>query len=106
MPTYDYLCKCGKEFEVFQRITAEPVAKCPSCGKKARRQISAGAGLVFKGSGFYVTDYKRNNGGCSQSESPDKSDSSDSKPEGKTADPTSQASCPKAEPCGAYSSDK
>ena len=61
MPTYDYLCpKCGAEFQEFQKITAKPVAKCPKCGAKAERQLSAGAGLVFKGSGFYLTDYGRN----------------------------------------------
>ncbi len=60
MPTYEYKCpKCGTEFEVFQKITAKPVAKCPKCGAKADRQLSGGAGLVFKGSGFYITDYKR-----------------------------------------------
>jgi putative FmdB family regulatory protein len=60
MPTYEYKCpECGTEFEVFQKITAKPGAKCPGCGAKAERQLSAGAGLVFKGSGFYITDYKR-----------------------------------------------
>lgn len=60
MPTYEYKCpKCGTEFEEFQRITARPGAKCPKCGSKAQRQMSAGAGLVFKGSGFYLTDYGR-----------------------------------------------
>lgn len=60
MPTYEYKCpKCGTEFEVFQKITAKPVAKCPKCGTKADRLLSGGAGLVFKGSGFYITDYKR-----------------------------------------------
>ncbi len=60
MPTYEYKCpKCGTEFEVFQKITAKPVAQCPKCGAKADRLLSGGAGLVFKGSGFYITDYKR-----------------------------------------------
>jgi putative FmdB family regulatory protein len=60
MPTYEYRCpKCGTEFETFQRITSKPVAKCPRCGAKAERLMSAGAGLVFKGSGFYLTDYGR-----------------------------------------------
>jgi len=60
MPTYEYKCRrCGNEFEESQRITAKPVAKCPRCGAKAQRQLSGGAGLVFKGSGFYLTDYGR-----------------------------------------------
>lgn len=60
MPTYDYKCDaCNHVWEEFQSIKAEPVKKCPSCGKsKARRQIGGGAGLIFKGSGFYLTDYR------------------------------------------------
>lgn len=59
MPTYEYECKkCGHEFEVFQRITAEPVKKCPKCKAQVRRKIGSGAGLLFKGSGFYITDYR------------------------------------------------
>ena len=60
MPTYEYECeKCGKRFECYQSITARPRKKCPECGGKARRKISAGGGIIFKGSGFYETDYKR-----------------------------------------------
>ena len=60
MPTYDYKCpKCGTEFQEIQKITAKAGAKCPKCGAKAERQLSGGAGLVFKGSGFYLTDYGR-----------------------------------------------
>jgi putative FmdB family regulatory protein len=60
MPTYDYKCpKCGTEFQLVQKITAKAGAKCPKCGAKAERQLSGGAGLVFKGSGFYLTDYGR-----------------------------------------------
>jgi putative FmdB family regulatory protein len=60
MPTYEYKCDaCGNEFEKFQPITSEPIKKCPKCKKnKVRRLISAGAGLIFKGSGFYITDYR------------------------------------------------
>lgn len=60
MPTYDYRCDaCGHEFELFQSITAQPQKKCPKCGKmKARRLIGAGSTLIFKGSGFYQTDYR------------------------------------------------
>ncbi len=60
MPTYDYKCKaCNHAWEEFQSIKAPPTKKCPSCGKsKAERQIGAGAGLIFRGSGFYITDYR------------------------------------------------
>lgn len=60
MPTYDYRCKdCGHEWERFQPITANPIRKCPDCGKlKAERVIGPGAGIIFKGSGFYQTDYR------------------------------------------------
>ena len=60
MPTYDYKCpKCGHRFEVFQKISAKPGAPCPKCGAAAERQMSGSYGVVFKGSGFYETDYKR-----------------------------------------------
>jgi putative FmdB family regulatory protein len=60
MPTYEYRCEaCGNKFEKFQSITAAPIRKCPKCGKnKVRRLIGTGAGLIFKGSGFYITDYR------------------------------------------------
>ncbi|HEX8273183.1 MAG TPA: zinc ribbon domain-containing protein [Longimicrobiaceae bacterium] len=59
MPTYEYRCpSCGNEFEKFQRMSDEPVAECPSCGASSQRRLSAGAGLLFKGSGFYITDYR------------------------------------------------
>ena len=60
MPTYDYVCEsCGFEFEQFQTITARPIRKCPKCGKTTlKRLIGVGAGVIFKGSGFYQTDYR------------------------------------------------
>lgn len=60
MPTYDYECDaCGHTYELFQRITEDPVKKCPECKKnKARRLFGTGAAIVFKGSGFYETDYR------------------------------------------------
>jgi len=60
MPTYDYACDaCEHSFEVFESITAEPQKKCPKCKKnKLRRLFGAGGGLLFKGSGFYLTDYR------------------------------------------------
>jgi len=60
MPTYAYACEqCGHEFEAFQSITAKPMRKCPVCGRSAlKRLIGTGAGILFKGSGFYCTDYR------------------------------------------------
>ncbi len=60
MPTYDYICKeCEHEWELFQTMKSKPIRKCPDCGKlKAQRLIGAGAGIIFKGSGFYQTDYR------------------------------------------------
>jgi putative FmdB family regulatory protein len=68
MPTYDYKCDaCGDAFEVFQSMNDEPLSVCEKCGGSIRRVFSA-AGIIFKGSGFYVNDYKKgssNSGGCS-----------------------------------------
>jgi len=76
MPTYDFECgKCGHVFEVFQKMSDKPSTKCPKCRAKADRLIGAGSGVIFKGSGFYQTDYK-------------------AKKEKKTKEPTS---CPKAD---------
>jgi putative FmdB family regulatory protein len=60
MPTYEYVCEeCDYQFEQFQSIRAKPIRKCPSCGKlTVHRLIGAGAGIIFKGSGFYETDYR------------------------------------------------
>ncbi len=58
MPTYEYRCPNGHEFEQFQRMSEPPVAQCPVCGADAQRQLSGGAGILFKGSGFYITDYR------------------------------------------------
>ena len=60
MPTYEYQClKCGYKFEKFQKITDKPIKNCPKCKNKVRKIISTGAGIIFKGSGFYATDYKK-----------------------------------------------
>ena len=60
MPTYEYKCSaCGHAFEQFQSMSAPPVKKCPQCGKaKVKRLLGTGAGIIFKGSGFYITDYR------------------------------------------------
>lgn len=58
MPTYEYRCPKGHEFELFQRMSDEPKANCPECGEAAARLLSSGAGFLFKGEGFYITDYR------------------------------------------------
>jgi putative FmdB family regulatory protein len=63
MPTYQYQCVNGHQFELFQRISDRPRAKCPTCGARAGRVITGGAGLIFKGSGFYITDYGKDGKG-------------------------------------------
>lgn len=68
MPTYDYKCDaCGHRFEKFQSMTSDPVRVCPVCGeKKVTRLLTGGSGLIFKGTGFYITDYKNNHAGESK----------------------------------------
>jgi putative FmdB family regulatory protein len=63
MPTYEYRCEnCGNEIEVMQSMKDVPLTKCPKCGKDTlKKMVSGGAGLIFKGSGFYLTDYKKKN---------------------------------------------
>ncbi len=74
MPTYEYVCtKCGHEMEAFQPMKDEPLKKCPACKRQAlKRKVGGGAGLIFKGTGFYITDYKKKSGS--------KSDAAESKP--------------------------
>ena len=67
MPTYEYECtKCPHRFEVSQKMTDKPLASCPKCKGKVKRMIGSGSGIIFKGSGFYATDYrKKSKGGIS-----------------------------------------
>ena len=59
MPTYEYQCvKCKKRHEAFQSITAKPLVKCPTCGGRLKRLLGSGSGFLFKGTGFYITDYR------------------------------------------------
>ena len=93
MPTYDYRClACGHTLEIFHGISEKPRRTCPKCKKqKLERQISAGAGLVFKGSGFYLTDYR--------SKSYSEAEKKDSAPaETKPAEPKPAAEPRKPEP--------
>jgi len=91
MPTYEYACeKCGHEFEVLQSMSARPLRICPEglCGKKkwgrgrVKRKISSGGGLLFKGSGFYITDYRSKNytEAAKKDAAPAKAPAADAKP--------------------------
>jgi putative FmdB family regulatory protein len=106
MPTYEYRCpSCATDFEKFQKMSDPPEAACPECGAAAERRISGGAGLLFKGGGFYITDYRgegykkaaaADSGGASSSTS---SDGGDSKPasESKPAKAPESKPAPKAD---------
>jgi putative FmdB family regulatory protein len=83
MPTYEYQCPEGHLFEKFQKMSDKPRANCPTCGKPAIRKISGGAGLVFKGSGFYITDYGKDGKGPRKPET-EASSSADAKPAGES----------------------
>jgi len=67
MPNYDYECKKCGVFEVFQNMNAKLLSKCPTCKGKVKRLIGSGAGIIFKGSGFYATDYKKSSASESSS---------------------------------------
>ena len=105
MPTYDYVCSaCGHRFEEFQSMSSNPLKKCPSCKKlKLERLIGTGAGVIFKGSGFYETDY-RGDSYANDKKKDSESSSSDAKasdakggsePTGGTPDATAADSTPK-----------
>src|SRR5688500_8216613 len=84
MPTYEYKCDaCATRFEKFQSIKADPIKRCPHCGKnKVQRLISSGAGLIFKGSGFYITDYRSDSyKEAAKSEAPSTAASDSKKPD-------------------------
>lgn len=90
MPTYEYKClKCGKHFDEFQPMTSAPLKKCKYCSGRVERLISGGAGFIFKGTGFYATDYRK----------PDyKQKQEKEKPKTCTAEKTpSCKNCPKAD---------
>jgi putative FmdB family regulatory protein len=86
MPTYEYRCPNGHRFEKLQKMSDKTRVKCPTCGKMAERMISGGAGLVFKGSGFYITDYGKDGKGPRKPapESGTTSESKSDKPEAKS----------------------
>jgi putative FmdB family regulatory protein len=109
MPTYSYACDaCGHAFEKEQRITEDPIKKCPKCGKnKARRMIAGAAGFILKGGGWYADLYssKRPDSG-SKSESSDSSSTSESSTETKTADKPDKAEKPAKKEAPAKSESK
>lgn len=92
MPTYDYICDaCGHEFEEFQSITEPVLRKCPECKKlKLRRLFGTGAAVVFKGSGFYQTDYRSESYKTGAEKDKPKSESTSEKSETKTAEKKSE----------------
>lgn len=111
MPTYEYACpSCGHKFEEFHSITAKPVKVCPRCkGRKVKRLISAGAGLIFKGSGFYLTDYahKKNRADApTEGKADSKPDSSSDTKAAPKAETKSAEAKPASEPKSASKSGK
>jgi putative FmdB family regulatory protein len=100
MPTYEYECRsCKHTFEAFQSIKDEPIKKCPKCGKSVRRLFGGGMGIIFKGSGFYTTDYKHSSAGTSGNGSSRSESKSESKPESKgDSKSESKSSSDKTEP--------
>ena len=91
MPTYEYKClDCGIQFDRFQGITEDPIQECPECSGQTKRLIGAGAGLIFKGSGFYITDYRSE--GYKESAKKDKDSSSSGDGNSKSSDSKSSDS--------------
>jgi putative FmdB family regulatory protein len=99
MPTYGYRCgTCGHEFEIRQRITEEPLMTCPKCGGKLAKMLYP-AGIIFKGSGYYTTDYKANgSAGSSNGVAPASEGTSESKTEAKSESKSESKTESKAEP--------
>jgi putative FmdB family regulatory protein len=95
MPTYEYECPEGHAFEKFQKMTDKPRTRCPVCGKPATRKISGGAGLVFRGTGFYITDYGKDGKGPRKAET--EKPAAEKTPESKS-EAGAKETKPKAEP--------
>ena len=90
MPTYEYECqKCGHRFDEFQSMTAKPLVRCPVCKGKLKKLIGAGAGFLFKGSGFYTTDYRSSK--YQEQKKGDAPKTEGAKPEGPKSEGTSPA---------------
>jgi len=104
MPTYHYRCtKCAFEFEEFQKMTDEPLTSCPKCGGKPERLISGGAGLIFKGNGFYITDNR--SAGYKKDAKNDASKGEGKKSDSKSGESSSKSGGKSSKPGGSSSSD-
>ncbi|MFQ5649350.1 MAG: FmdB family zinc ribbon protein [bacterium] len=89
MPTYDYVCAdCSYQFEEFQSITSEPLESCPKCNGPVERLIGGGNGLIFKGSGFYITDYKNSKNTSAPDSKPKPKSKSSSKEDASSKPPS------------------
>lgn len=94
MPTYEYECrKCGYQFDRFQSITAAPLKTCPKCKGRVHRMLTTGSGIIFKGSGFYETDYKHQHASV---ETPPPESKAEGGGESKAESPSAPAEKPKA----------
>ncbi len=92
MPTYDYVCvKHGHCFEAYQSMKDKPLTKCPKCKGKVQRQIGTGAGIIFKGAGFYATDYKKSSASPATESKTSETKSTESKPAEKKAESKKEA---------------
>ncbi|MFO7821422.1 MAG: FmdB family zinc ribbon protein [Lentisphaeria bacterium] len=92
MPTYEYKChECGDVFDVFQNMSDEPLKTCPECGGAVKRLIGSGAGIIFKGSGFYCTDYRSSNYQQQANKEKDKKDSTNTGKEAGKKEPKKEA---------------
>lgn len=102
MPTYEYVCKnCDHEFEEFQSITAKPLKKCPQCKKMSlKRLIGKGTGVIFKGSGFYETDYRSDSYNKAKA-----NDKASAKSSGKKTETKTCKKCPAKKDCPSSKSD-
>lgn len=104
MPTYEYRCPEGHHFELFQKMSDEPRAECPECGLESKRLLSAGVGFLFKGDGFYATDYRSDS--YKKDASKEKSDGMSEKAStGKSKKKGSSSSPAKSKETGSGSSD-
>ncbi len=99
MPTYDYQCtECGYSFEYFQAMSDDPLETCPECGGKVKRLIGGGLGVIFKGSGFYVTDNRKNNSAATHSKTKKENGATESTTSNNTSDSSAAKKTESAKP--------